>query len=148
MVKIPGCEVHCTEVVRVTQYATAMTITIKPVQLEARKVNFIVRDIMIQPDFNNAHNVWLMCFNQQAKFIKLGDKAKSIKVEYRKCTSIYMMTVIRIKIGMRLRAKGIRARRVCSFYRGNRSSVIRAHYWAKKSICLVPIRVNTNYSVQ
>ena len=58
-----------------------MTITIKLVQLEARKVNFIsVRDIMIQPGFNNAHNVWLMCFNQQAKFIKLGDKAKSIKV--------------------------------------------------------------------
>ena len=49
---------------------------------------------------------------------------------------------------MRLRrAKGIRPRRVCSFYRGNRSSVIRAHCWAEKSICLVAIRVNTNYSV-
>ena len=72
------------------EYGTTMTITIKPVKLEARKVNLIVRDIMIQPGFNNAHNVWLTCFNQQAQFIKLGDKATALKNSIKSVPAFYV----------------------------------------------------------
>ena len=42
--------------------ATTMTITVETVQMEARKVNLAVRNVMIQPGFNKAHNVWLLRF--------------------------------------------------------------------------------------
>ena len=41
------------------EYTTIMM----TVELVARKANLIVRDIMIQPGFNNAYNVWLMYFS-------------------------------------------------------------------------------------
>ena len=115
VLKLWGQHIYNEILLGIHEYATTVMITIKPVQLEARKVIHIIRDIMVQPGFNDAHNIWLMCFNQQAQLIiKLGDKAMSIKVHYWMCTSIYMMAVIQIRIRMRVRrAKGIRLRRVC-----------------------------------